>query len=330
MKDYSKLWGERYSIYASQHEGCSESIVLSLILERFPIDSMVDFGCAIGRWCLEAKRLGMTEVLGIDGPYVNQESLVIDKREFLGRDLSKPIELSKRYDLAVSLEVAEHLPEESSDIFVDNLTRASDIVLFSAAVQGQGGDFHLNEQPMSYWQKKFEQKGYVLYDYLRPIIWQNDKVQLQYRQNCVLYLRRQMVDSTMLCLDKHIVDMVHPEVFWGRMRAGYVLFPFHLIERNSRIVLYGAGMIGNSYYRQLQAVNCYRELTWVDQVRRQACVDNQAIEVDPPDILAEIEADFYIIAIGDEKTAQQVVHMLHNSYAIGFDKIIHKIIKVTL
>lgn len=155
MNDYSKLWGGGYGIYSCQrNKDRSEEVILSLVMEKFNVMSMVDFGCATGRWCKEAKSLGVTDVLGIDGEYVDQSALVIDKTEFMSADLGTCIELPQKYDLAVSLEVAEHLPEEQSDIFVENIVRAADIILFSAAIPGQGGDFHVNEQPLSYWQKK--------------------------------------------------------------------------------------------------------------------------------------------------------------------------------
>lgn len=241
MNDYSKVWG-KYNVYASERNGnCSEDTILSLILSKHEINSMVDFGCAIGRWCRAGKNLGIQEVLGIDGKYVTEESLVIDKSEFMGADLGEKIELSKRYDLAISLEVAEHLSEKRSDIFIENLTRASDIILFSAAIPGQGGDFHVNEQPLSYWQRKFKEHGYYLCDCLRPIIWENDNVMPMYRQNCVLFIKKDSCDEEYTTNNVAMIDIVHPKIYEAIACGGIMLFPYHLVEKKSKIVLYGGG-----------------------------------------------------------------------------------------
>lgn len=324
MNDYSKMWGE-YCIYAFQREtNFSENIILSIILERFEVKNMVDFGCAIGRWCKEAKNLGVKEVLGIDGEYVNQESLVIDKEEFIGTDLEKPIFLPKRYDLAISLEVAEHLPEEKSDIFVENLVRSSDLILFSAAIPGQGGDFHVNEQLISYWQKKFEKHGYFLHDFLRPIIWKNDKVLPMYKQNCVIFMKQ----NNNYAQSNYIVDMVHPEIFISMAKRGIMLFPFHEIKKDSRVVLYGAGTVGNQYYRQLQATNYCKELIWIDRSRKLACVDCCAVDIQSTDVIKTIKADYYVVAVEDEKIASEIITEL-NVYDISKNKIIYHPIRIT-
>ena len=70
------------------------------------------------------------------------------------------------------LEVAEHIPPECADIFVESLTWGlAPVIMFSAAVPGQGGTLHLNEQWPAYWASKFAQHGYVLIDCLRPQLW---------------------------------------------------------------------------------------------------------------------------------------------------------------
>lgn len=328
MNNYSKLWGGAYNIYSYQrNKDHSEEVILSFIMEKFNVKSMVDFGCAIGRWCREGKNLGMTEILGIDGEYVNQEGLVISKDEFMGADLGTHIELSKRYDLAVSLEVAEHIPEEKSDVFIENIVHAADIVLFSAAIPGQGGDFHVNEQPLSYWQKKFENHGYYLHDCLRPIIWGNDNVMPMYKQNCVIFLK-DMENNNVNQYEK-IVDIVHPEMFSNFSQRGIMMFPFHKVGINSKVVLYGAGTVGNQYYRQLQVTKYCKELLWVDRVRRQACVHNKSIDVYSLDIMESMEADYYVIAIEDESLAQEMIEVLRRQYEIETNKIVYEKIPIT-
>lgn len=306
---------------------CSEKIILSLIMKSFKVETMVDFGCAVGRWCREGKNLGMAEVLGIDGYYVDSEALVIDKNEFLAADLGECIELNKKYDLAVSLEVAEHLPEEMSDTFVDNLARASNLILFSAAVVGQGGDFHVNEQPLSYWKEKFRKRGYHMLDCLRPLIWNNNEVLPMYRQNCVIFSKYGTDDHT--TNNNCIVDFIHPKIYEIVALKGIMLFPFHKVFRGAKLVLYGAGTVGMQYYRQLEAIQYYSELVWVDKVRRQACINNKAINVQAPDILEKVDADYYIVAIEDECMAKEAVEVLECEYHVESDKIIHCMTPIT-
>jgi hypothetical protein len=87
------------------------------------------------------------------------------------------------------LEVAEHLSDARSWSFVFDLTRLSDVVLFSAATPGQGGTNHINEQPLEYWQKMFELYEYVMKDDVRPKIADLDGVEWWYKKNIVVFER---------------------------------------------------------------------------------------------------------------------------------------------
>jgi 2-polyprenyl-3-methyl-5-hydroxy-6-metoxy-1,4-benzoquinol methylase len=111
---------------------------------------------------------GAKDVLGVDGPYVDQSRLHIPTSQFLASDLAYPLKLERQFDLVQSLEVAEHLPEQASEQFVDSLVRHGRLVLFSAATPGQGGENHINEQPWEYWRAKFAARNFELFDFLRP------------------------------------------------------------------------------------------------------------------------------------------------------------------
>src|ERR1051326_3058645 len=89
---------------------------------------------------------------------------------------------------AISLEVAEHLPEASAQGFVASLTRLAPVVLFSAAVPLQGGAEHVNEQWQEYWRSKFSELDYVACDAIRPVIWGNEDVFTYYQQNILVYV----------------------------------------------------------------------------------------------------------------------------------------------
>jgi len=126
--------------------------------------------------------------IGVDGPYVDRSHLLIDPADFHPADLAMPIDLGRRFDLVQSLEVAEHLPEARAAAFVATLTAHGSCVLFSAAVPGQGGENHLNEQPPGYWRALFRARGYVAIDYLRPLLAGDPAVEQTYRYNIMLYV----------------------------------------------------------------------------------------------------------------------------------------------
>lgn len=109
----------------------------------------------------------MDDVLGIDAPYTDRSRLRIPDELFLARDLTVPLSLERRFDLALSLEVAEHLPAAAADHFVASLTRLASVILFSAAIPDQGGEGHLNEQWPDYWVERFAAHGFGVADVLR-------------------------------------------------------------------------------------------------------------------------------------------------------------------
>ena len=115
--------------------------------------------------------------------------LVDSAIQFKSVDLNQSFFLDHRTDLAMSLEVAEHLEPSSSSQFVGCLTQASDAVLFSAAYIGQGGTNHLNERPHTYWAGLFRDRNYVPFDLFRPVLWGNEEVSFCYRQNVFLYCK---------------------------------------------------------------------------------------------------------------------------------------------
>jgi hypothetical protein len=151
------------------------------------INSVADFGCGRGAWLSVWAEAGMS-VSGVDGPYVDKGDLLMNPGNFQIADLARPIDLGRQFDLVQSLEVAEHLPAERAGQFVDTLTAHSAYVLFSAAVPGQGGENHVNEQPLDYWRAIFRQRGYAAFDYLRPLISHDELIARWYRYNILLYV----------------------------------------------------------------------------------------------------------------------------------------------
>ena len=166
--------------------------IVPLLTAALPVRSVADFGCGQGAWLSVWAARG-TSVTGVDGPYIDTTVLLIDPGNFHAADLSAPIDLCRQFDLVQSLEVAEHLPLAKAEQFVDTLTAHGSRVLFSAAVPGQGGENHLNEQPLGYWRAIFRKRGYAAIDYLRPLICEDPKIAIWYRCNILLYVKDEMV-----------------------------------------------------------------------------------------------------------------------------------------
>ncbi len=149
--------------------------------------SVLDIGCGRGGWLKAWQQGGAQQVQGIDGDYVDRERLYIDAGAFRAIDLSQPFDLGRRFDLVQSLEVAEHIPAARAAGFIDGIARHGDIVLFAAAVPGQGGTGHVNERPLDYWRGLFAARGYGVFDTLRPLVKDEPQVEFWYRYNTLLY-----------------------------------------------------------------------------------------------------------------------------------------------
>jgi SAM-dependent methyltransferase len=166
-----------------------------LVLELLPVRSVLDVGCGDGSWLRVFQKLGVHDILGIDGEYVTEDLLQIPRDRFQAVDLRKPFGLKRVFDLAISLEVAEHLPAESASGFVASLCGLAPAVLFSAAIPFQGGNHHINEQWPDKWAELFTEHKYVPVDFLRKRVWQNETVEWWYAQNTLLFVRAGLLDS---------------------------------------------------------------------------------------------------------------------------------------
>jgi SAM-dependent methyltransferase len=183
----TSVYGE--SFFASLFEGSSSSarVIVPLVFGYLQPSSVLDVGCGSGAWLEQFHKSGVDDYLGVDGYAVAANSLAIPPAHFreIGLDIS--LDLGRRFDLVMSLEVAEHLSKESAGTFVETLCRHGDAVLFSAAIPGQGGAGHRNEQWQTYWKSRFERYGFEVFDLIRPLVWSDERVEWWYRQNMVLY-----------------------------------------------------------------------------------------------------------------------------------------------
>lgn len=160
------------------------AIMVPMMLEMFAVSSVLDVGCGRGAFLETFAECGITDLIGIDGDYV--PAFALSREHFRVHDLKFPFHLHRHFDLAICVEVAEHLPERCAWELVNCIVEHADVVLFSAAVVDQFGVGHINEQPHSYWQDKFAQRGYNCLDMLRPKL-QNAAIDPWYSNNSFIF-----------------------------------------------------------------------------------------------------------------------------------------------
>ena len=197
----------------------SAEVVAPLVLDLLPVRSVVDVGCGVGAWLAAFQKLGVDDIWGVDGEYVDANMLQIPRPRFQAADLSKSFVLDRSFDLAMSLEVAEHLPSDCAAQFVATLTRLAPVVLFSAAIPFQGGNHHVNEQWPDYWAALFKARDYLTIDCLRKRVWENEAVEWWYAQNTLLFVRadalarHSSLQAELARTDPPQLRLVHPRQF---------------------------------------------------------------------------------------------------------------------
>jgi SAM-dependent methyltransferase len=193
----------------------SAQTVVPLVLSWLKASSVVDVGCGEGSWLAEFRRHGIDDVRGLDGSYVPIDLAKIPNHLFTRCDLSRNFSLDRQFDLAISLETAEHLPESRAGGFVADLVSLAPQVLFSAAIPFQRGKHHVNCQWPDYWQALFLAHNYVAFDVIRPAVWEDENVEFWYRQNTILYVRRDKAERdaalrVLLGDEKRLKRLIHP------------------------------------------------------------------------------------------------------------------------
>ena len=165
--------------------------VVPAVVEWLRPATVIDVGCGEGAWAAEFAAAGCA-VTGVDGGHVERSRLRIPADRFHAHDLERPLAglfPGTRFDLAVCLEVAEHLAPARGPRLVDDLAALSDRILFSAAVVGQGGFGHVNERPHEYWVELFEDRRYAATAVLRRRFAGDPAVASWYRSNMLLFVR---------------------------------------------------------------------------------------------------------------------------------------------
>ena len=230
---YDKKFFERNQLDAKL---ISVDIVLTEALKALPpCHSAVDFGCAVGTWLKGLEKYEIADIRGYDGKWVDQSKLLIPKESFFAIDFDKPMEIDRKFDLAISIEVGEHLQESSADAFIENITKSADFVLFSAAIPFQGGENHVNEQWPDYWNTKFNRFGYICIDCIRKKLWNNDDVIDFHRQNILLYVNEKRISEVNvsqadICLEHPPMSLIAPDSYLRLIRYKKLFTPFNPLK----------------------------------------------------------------------------------------------------
>ena len=223
-----------YFNYINAGSTRSAELTLPVILRHFNVRSVADFGCGQGAWLAVWQKLGVVDIMGVDGPYIGAP--LIPESHITRTDLTASIDLGRRFDLVQSLEVAEHLPDRAATRFVQTLVSHGDLIFFSAAPPGQGGEYHVNERPYEFWRSIFREQGFALLDILRPQIQGLKAIEPWYRFNALIYVRKSLLPS----LSKEIqafevpdadpVKDVSPPVY--KLRKFFIgLFPVSVVTQ---------------------------------------------------------------------------------------------------
>jgi SAM-dependent methyltransferase len=197
-----------YDYHSNQHTVAGAKSALRYIFgDRCP-RSLLDVGCGPGTWIRAAMDYLVPELYGVDGVELSQEELLFPRALFRRLDLTKRWDLGRRFDMVLCLEVAEHLAPDSGATLVKMLTMHSDLVVFSGACPGQGGQHHVNCRWPEYWQGLFNSEGYVCDDAIRWIMWNVDSIEPWYRQNIFVAKRAPALASK----EARIKSVIHPRM----------------------------------------------------------------------------------------------------------------------
>jgi hypothetical protein len=209
--------------------------------------------------------------LGIDGPWVDKVLLQknISLQNFLETDLERDFKIERKFDLALCLEVVEHLEEKAADNIIKNITGLSDLIIFSASIPGQMGQNHLNEQYPYYWQQKFMLYNFEMLDILRPLFWEESALARWYKQNIFLVKRigtRLDLNNLKQFSDGVMLSFIHPEYY--EIRVNQVINLNNEIQKlNEEISFIKTGNASFSLYLKMVV----KKLMTIFRIKKYEC-----------------------------------------------------------
>lgn len=220
------LYGSKFYDTQSDSSYLSARATVPHIVKALKPKSVVDIGCGVGTWLKAFEEEGVEFIHGIDGPWVDRSRLRIRDDQFTAFDFSKetppfhPALPREKVDMVITLEFAEHAPEQQAKGIIDFVSSITDMVVFGAAVPGQGGTGHINEQWPDYWGALLAPHGFEPFDFLRPLIWNDDRVESWYRQNTIGFFRNGVPEQARIGAEQAALEslrnpqrLIHPALF---------------------------------------------------------------------------------------------------------------------
>ncbi|MBW1872771.1 MAG: hypothetical protein JRJ19_11945 [Deltaproteobacteria bacterium] len=187
-QEFFSEWGRTNSAYVS-----SAKTVIDVLFENFKPGRVIDLGCGCGVHSYFLRKKGV-EVVCLDGVQPPEEHSFVSDIHI--RDLTVRFDnIWGDFDLALCLDVGEHIPKDLSGIFLENITSFCDTLLLACAPPGQGGHHHVNEQPKRYWIKRLaehrfgynrKRTGILLETFKKnrtEFMWMNEHISVYERQN---------------------------------------------------------------------------------------------------------------------------------------------------
>lgn len=178
------------------------------IKRNFDGKKIIDLGCGPGIYVDEMVNLG----LNATGYEPDTRTLKYSKNV---RNKSL-FEVEDPSDLVIFMEVAEHIPSDRNDEIVESIFRNmkdDGVLIWTAAVPGQGGDGHINCQTKDFWLKKLEKAGLVndeeIQENLLNFVKSDPNTMGWFLNNLIVMKKKKK--------SKNVVFFIEPEWSYGRV-----------------------------------------------------------------------------------------------------------------
>lgn len=210
----------------------------------------------------------------------------------------------------------EHIVEALKSACQINVGYGDDFAIFyplmmhahSYAVEDEFGYFYRKREngkiPDYFQDTHFIEKLSTLYTYVRGQVGENE--------NYIMQLDR---------FFQHSINFRMNSIHQNGQERMY-LFPFEMIPKGSKVILYGAGKVGKTYYNQISESHYCEIIGWIDNNSKQRL--NGGIQIANEQIFQHEEFDYVVIAIKNEGVAKQISDKLGNQYDLKPDQIIWK------
>jgi cyclopropane fatty-acyl-phospholipid synthase-like methyltransferase len=193
---YDEVYDDAFYAELGPSAKTSAEVMARSLIAEFRPKTLVEFGCGAGALLAEFKTGGV-DVLGLE--YSDAGLRLCKERQLNVRkfDLTRD-SIADRFEIAASIEVAEHLPAAFADRLVQVVSGAAPLVVFTAATPGQGGNEHVNEQPHEYWIEKFRNRDMEFDEAVSERIradWKTKDVIWWFHQNLMIFRSRSVAQT---------------------------------------------------------------------------------------------------------------------------------------